>query len=383
MQLLRATLTDFRNFACAAIEFGRQFTVLHGHNGAGKTNVLEAIYFVSTLRSFRTSELKVLVRRDTSGARVELGANDPVVGIETKLAVRIDVGERSTRRTASCDGKTVRAAADFYGRIRAILFTPEDLGVLRGSPAGRRQFLDRVLFARERAHIEDVQRYEKLVRSRNQVLKGERTGVPAAERHRLLDTYDEGLAQVGARIWTRRVEVITELRAPFEAAFAGIHGTTLAAGVRYVNRIAEAAEPLTLEDRQRLLATALADGRERDTQRGSTGSGPHRDDLLVELDGVPAGTFASQGQSRALVLAFKIAELRRARERDGHAPLLLLDDVSSELDPGRSAQLFETLARDAGQCVLTTTAPHYITLGPAVERVDIEVEDGRLREPTT
>jgi DNA replication and repair protein RecF len=106
--------------------------------------------------------------------------------------------------------------------------------------------------------------------------------------------------------------------------------------------------------------------------------GPHLDDLEVTLDGVEAGDFASQGQARALVLAFKIAELRGARERSGRAPLLLLDDVSSELDPGRSARLFEALAEEVGQCVLTTTAARYIELGPGIERRDHELRDGRL-----
>lgn len=374
MKLLRASLADFRNLEVAQLEFGSQFTVLHGRNGAGKTNVLEGIYFVSTLRSFRTSEMRALVRRGCAAARVELSADDPTVGLTTKLSVRIDVGERSTRRTAAVDGKTVRAAADFYGRVQAVLFTPEDLAVLRGSPSGRRQFLDRVLFARERAHITDVQRYEKLMRSRNQVLKGDD---PAAERERLIETYDDGLSEVGARLWSRRVDVVTELRAPFEAAFAQIHGDSLAARLRYVSRIDD--EGVEDEDARRAaLRSGLLERRELDLIRGTTSVGPHRDDLEVMLDGAPAATFASQGQSRALVLAFKIAEMRSARQRDGQAPLLLLDDVSSELDPTRNAQLFETLGREAGQCILTTTAPHFIKLGNDVERSEIEVREGRL-----
>jgi DNA replication and repair protein RecF len=131
-------------------------------------------------------------------------------------------------------------------------------------------------------------------------------------------------------------------------------------------------------ERRTALASALREHRRRDEAARRTSVGPHLDDLEVTLDGTVAGDFASQGQARALVLAFKIAELRAARERSGEAPLLLLDDVSSELDPGRSARLFEALAAEVGQCVLTTTAARHIELGSNVERRDLELSDGRI-----
>jgi DNA replication and repair protein RecF len=381
-RLRQLTLADFRNFAGpTVIELGQHFTVLWGHNGAGKTNILEAIYLVSTLRSFRSGSLEPLLRRGCDHARVEIEAFDQELGLDTRLEVRIDRTDRSMRRTARVDGKLIRSATDFYGRIQAVLFTPEDLGVLRGSPSGRRQFLDRVVFARARAHIADVQTYEKLLRSRNRVLKTPPEQLPAAERRRLLDTYDHGLAEVGARIVSRRVELVAELREPFAAAFTRIHADeelrsgAFAAGLRYRSQLAQG-DPGA---RRALLGEALALHRSRDEAARRTTVGPHLDDLEVTLDGAVAGEFASQGQARALVLAFKIAELRVARERSGRAPLLLLDDVSSELDPIRSARLFEALAAEVGQCVLTTTAAHHIELGSGADRRDIEVRDGALR----
>jgi DNA replication and repair protein RecF len=391
VQLKQLSLSDFRNFSGPVeVSFGPRFTVLWGHNGAGKTNILEALYLVSTLRSFRTASLEPLLRRGCDHARVEVAAFDDEVGLDTRLEVRIDRSARSTRRSARVDGKLIRAASEFYGRVQAVLFTPEDLGVLRGSPGGRRQFLDRVVFARSRAHIGDVQTYEKLLRSRNRVLKLDPDEVPSAERRRLLDTYDHGLAEVGARIWSRRVELIDELREPFAQAFAQIHtNESLASGgfvsgIRYCSRLESHAHSETpdphadLPARRAALAEALASHRRRDEAARRTTVGPHLDDLEVTLDGAAAGEFASQGQARALVLAFKIAELKAARERSGRPPLLLLDDVSSELDPIRSARLFEALATEVGQCVLTTTASHHITLGSGVDRRDIEVRDGRL-----
>jgi DNA replication and repair protein RecF len=381
-RLRQLTLADFRNFAGPTIiEFGPRFTVLWGHNGAGKTNILEALYLVSTLRSFRTGSLEALLRRGCDHARVEVESFDQELGLDTRLEVRIDRTDRSTRRAARVDGKLIRSASEFYGRIQAVLFTPEDLGVLRGSPSGRRQFLDRVVFARARPHIADVQAYEKLLRSRNRVLKTEPDELPGAERRRLLDTYDHSLAEVGARIWTRRVELVDELRESFAAAFTRIHADDelrsgkFEAGLRYRSQL----EDGKASARRTALGEALAANRRRDEAARRTTVGPHLDDLEVTLDGTVAGEFASQGQARALVLAFKIAELRVARERSGRPPLLLLDDVSSELDPIRSARLFEALAAEVGQCVLTTTAAHHIELGSGADRRDIEVRDGALR----
>jgi DNA replication and repair protein RecF len=394
VHLEKLELVDFRNFESAQLEFGERFTLLHGHNGAGKSNILEALYLVSTLRSFRGADLKTMMRRGCAGARVELSAHDSHLDVPTRLSVRIDRGARSTRRSARVDDKLIRSAAEFYGRIKAVLFTPEDLAVLRGSPTGRRQFLDRVIFARERAHIGDVQAYEKLVRSRNRVLKelyaaGDLSGLGAGGD--LLGSYEAGLATYGARIWKRRVELVREIRPGFSAAFEQIHGPSLPCSLDYRAKIDEhesevpaaAGDTDTFEGR---LARVLESRRREDLRRGTTSTGPHRDELDVGLDGAPAADFASQGQTRALVLAFKIAELRQARRRtlgtgtepSGHAPLLLLDDVSSELDPGRNAQLFETLAREVGQCVLTTTDPKFIHLPLGVKRRDLEIVSGRV-----
>lgn len=390
MRVETVAVWDYRNLAEAELSLGPGFTVLWGHNGAGKTNVLEAIYLVSTLRSFRTSDLGVLVREQAPGSRVVVRGFDEGLGVSTTLEVRLERRGETTRRTATADGKAVRSGAAFYGRVRAVLFTPEDLGVLRGGPTGRRQFMDRVLFGRERGHIADVQSYEKLLRSRNRVLRDSNTGsVRGSDRERMLEAYEVGLSQTGARLWTRRVELLAELQGRFSQAFSRIHGeageqagdgagagAALAATLRYACKLGEVAAG----ERETALAQALAERRELDERRGGTSVGPHRDDLMVELDGRPAGDFASQGQSRALVLAFKLAEVQSARERspDGSPPLLLLDDVSSELDPGRTALLFRTLGEQVGQCILTTTSPRFIALPPQVLARRFRVDRGTI-----
>ncbi len=386
MLLSALSLRDYRNLAEAELSLGPGFTVLYGHNGAGKTNILEAMYLVSTLRSFRTSDLGVLVRHDAPAALVELQGHDPALGVSSTLEVRLERRGTSTRRVASADGKVVRSGAQFYGRVRAVLFTPEDLGVLRGSPTGRRQFMDRVLFARDRSHIADVQAYDKLLRSRNRVLRQGPEGPPPAERRQLLETYEAGLASTGARLWTRRVDLLADLQQRFSSAFTAIHGqvgerpegddptATLTASLHYACKLGQ----VPPQQREAALSAGLLERRPLDERRGGTSVGPHRDDLHVLLDGQLAGNFASQGQSRALVLAFKLAEVQSARDSNQPPPLLLLDDVSSELDPRRTALLFRALGQQAGQCILTTTSPRFIDLPAQAKARRFKVDRGSV-----
>lgn len=388
MQLTHLSASDFRNLARVEIDFGPRFTILHGRNGAGKTNVLEALYLISTVRSFRSSELGPLVRHGQALARVEVTGRIPGLGVRSTLSVKLNRSARSTRRTAMADGKVVRSGAAFYGRLPAILFTPEDLGVLRGSPGGRRRFLDRVLFARDRAHITDVQTYEKVLRSRNHVLRGADGQRSARDRDAMLSAYEIRLSESGARIWTRRVELLKSMRDAFSSVFQQIHGDQPRADINYVSHVTgflqqrpDAGEALALVDvpsRAAALLGALHERRALDLMRGTTSLGPHRDDFEMTLNGQSAAKYASQGQSRALVLAFKIAELKTSRAALGRAPILLLDDVSSELDPRRTEQLFQALAGEVEQCVLTTTSPRYIPLPDSLDRTYLAVSDGAV-----
>ena len=377
MELRELQLAQYRNIAAATLPLDARFTVIWGENGAGKTNLLEAIYLISTFRSFRTSDQRVLLRAGHREALTKLTAFDPTLGLASTFEVRIAQHERSTRKTGSIDGKRVAAAKDFYGRIRAILFTPEDLGMLRGSPSGRRQFLDRVIFAQDRTHIGDIQDYEKTIRSRNRVLKSE-SNVGRTEQAALLDSYDEGIARLGAWIWGRRAAVVEAIRPGFLRAFEEINGPGLDPALDYASPVPIGDSSSDHGQVRDFYLTQLQAKRAEDLARGTTSVGPHRDDLQFTVFQSPAADYASQGQARALVLAFKIAELRLTRARIGYAPVLLLDDVSSELDPSRNAKLFDMLWADAGQCVLTTTSADFIRLAPGASRRSVEVVDGSL-----
>lgn len=377
MTLQRFSLRNFRNLESLDCELGPRFTVFWGSNGAGKTNILEALYFLSTLRSFRVSEQSLLIKNRESVSRLASRRLEPQSQLHDDLKITLTRGERGARKSIYLNDKHQKSAAQVYGRLPAILFTPEDLGVIRGSPSARRQFLDRVIFAQDRNHITDIQQYEKLLRSRNRLLK--QPGVLSRDAA-LLDTYEEGLATFGARIWARRVQLCEDIRADFSRYFGQIQGEQSASEkveLHYQAKILpEGQNGLPHEPGPRL-AQALKEGRPEHVARGSTRVGPHLDDLVFLYDEVKAPNIASQGQLRAMIMAFKVAELDLARRR-GHEPLLLLDDVSSEFDPQRNAHLFELISSRVRQCVVTTTDPKFLRIDP-LQRQDHHIVQGSIQ----
>ncbi len=281
-----------------------------------------------------------------------------------------------TGRQVRLDGKAVRPASRYFGGFQVVLFAPEDLTVARGAPADRRAFLDRAVFQRSPEYLGEVQDYDKVLRSRNAVLRaGLGRGGGPRDVGGLLPVYDQKLVELGALRVQRRAALLADLEPRLRAAYAAISRTELAASVRYAMPwLPAGAEPADLGSIASALTDALARARPADLARGITTVGPHRDDIELTLDGRSAAAFASQGQLRALILAWKIAELELLRDAHGEPPILLLDDVSSELDPQRNEYLFEFLRAKKTQCAVTTTHPrHVLATSP---RVDFEVRSG-------
>jgi DNA replication and repair protein RecF len=343
--------------------------VFSGDNGQGKTNLLEAIFVIATLRSFRTAKLSDLIAFGAPCAK--LGARvwkDELVRVyEVELA-------QGTRKV-TLDGKAVRPLARYFGGFNVVVFTPEDLALPRAAPADRRRFLDRGVFNLRPDYLATAQDYERVLKTRNSVLRqaGEDRGEGRIARRRaeeLLEVYDQQLAEIGARVIEARLAFLGVVRAELATAFASITRTGLAATARYVVRSA-AVTP------DEILAKLLA-SRVKDFATSATQVGPHRDDVVFELDGRDAGTYASQGQLRAIMLAWKTAELSVLGRAHGDLPILLLDDVSSELDPQRNEFLFEHLATLAGQCFITTTHPGHVLLRQ--HRADYRIAKGEILE---
>jgi len=329
--------------------------------------VLEAIYAVCTLRSFRTRRLADLIAFGQEEARL-------AAEVERGGSVRTyELAVRPAARQARLDGKLVRPVSRYFGGFQVVLFAPEDLAVPRGSPAERRAFLDRAVFQRAPDYLAEAQSYDKVLKNRNALLRALRER--SSRDQTLLDVYDQQLAELGARRTVRRARLVEEIAPRFRAAFEAIARVDIPADLAYAPALAGVAlgEEGAVTS---ALAEALAAARGQDIARAATSVGPHRDDLELSFGGQAAGAFASQGQLRAMVLAWKTAELDLLEEAHGEAPILLLDDVSSELDPRRNEYLFEFLRLKRNQCFVSTTHPRHVLASE--ERVDYDVRSGNV-----
>jgi len=354
VQLDALSLADFRNIVRARIDFGSRFNVLSGENGMGKTNVVESIYLLGALRSFRASKRVEMIRHGCEQTRVE--------GVFVGAAAGIDcvVTLSEAERRIEVGGKSRRPGGEHFQSLPMVLFHPGNLDLVQGGPQARRRLLDRALFQAEGAYPGVLRDYNRALRSRNRLLK-ERT----VDR-RALEPYDRQVAENGARVCRHRRQLVSLIEPLFSEAFAEVSGTS---------RSSLAYRP-SVEGDAGDLVRALAENLGRDRERGFTSVGPHADDLDVSVDDRPARRFASQGQQRAAALSLKIAETRALARVTERIPLLLLDDVSSELDEVRNARLFDFLDGVNGQVIITTT--QLGTIGLNGDRTDFKVVDGAI-----
>ncbi len=349
MLLLDVQAREFRNLSVERVALARRTTVLFGPNGQGKTNFLEACHLACTLRPLRARKLRELVRIGSAGPAVVRARLELISGVRE---VEVEIG--SEGRSARVDGKPVRDPDELFGGLATVAFTPDDLEAVKGGPEGRRKLLDRAVQNRHPAHLADAREDARALRARNELLRQDAAA-------NLLASFDEPLARLGAKLRARREQVLDELGPRARSAFAEVARGEAPLEVEY---LAAGRESDDLEEGgaslQERLLEALRRRLPRDRQRGYTSVGPHADDLLLSLGDRPARLYASQGQARAIALAFKIGEIEGLRAAQGRSPLLLLDDVSSELDPARNRFLMAYLSALDGQVILTTTDPKLV-----------------------
>jgi DNA replication and repair protein RecF len=348
----------FRNLEPLALQPGPRFNVLHGDNGQGKSNLLEALDYLGTLRSFRAARTDDLIREGSEQALLTAKISGSLV----PRSYEIRLGRQKARQV-KLDGKRPHSRGAYFTSLQLVLFHAGDMLLTQGPPEPRRAFLDRILEQFDATYAATLHSYVRALKSRNRLLRAEKPNRSA------ITAYDELLASAGAVVGQTRAGLLESLTPRVVEAFRDIAGETLPLTVRYAPRVT----PEVAEIRK-----ALAQSLDKDLARGFTAEGPHADDLELELSGTPAKRFASQGQHRAMVLALKVAELHELERRVGRVPILLLDDVSSELDRGRNRRLFELLAGLGGQVFLTTTHREFILL--ETDRKDFAVKDGVISE---
>ena len=344
MYLERLYASHFRNLEELDWRPHRHFNLLTGANGQGKTNVLEALFVIAGLRSFRATRLAECIQFGENTAT--LAATYRRRGDRGDLGLQVQTKGRKT----TVDGKAVSSAVDYLGKLVVVLFAPADLALPHAQPADRRRWLDRVVFNHEPQHLLELRDYEKVLTSRNVILKQGQRG--SIDPH-LIDVYDALLVRHGAAVIRRRLAVLARFAPIVSDVFAAIAAPGLHLDVVCPGRQDDG----QLEQK---LLELLRECRQRDQILGYTTRGPHRDDVQFLLQGRPAAVHASQGQCRALVLALKIAEIRSLEATLGEPPVLLMDDVSSELDQQRNAALMRYLDDLGGQVILTTTASDHI-----------------------
>lgn len=365
MYITRLELIHFRNYARQVLAPDRGLTVLYGANAQGKTNILEALHLCCLGRSHRTSHDREMIEWGQHTARVKLDIRhgDGLHEIEVVLS-----GEARRKKLVKVGGSPVSRIGELMGQMGGVFFAPEDLLIVKEGPAQRRQFLDRVLSQLRPSYFYALQRYTRALRQRTGLLK------EIARRKALadtLDSWDEQLVAAGTVIVRHRAAYIAKLHQAAAREQAHITGgaETLSLGYRTQVHAGEHAQGVAEDFRRQLLAA-----READLRRQITSVGPHRDELEILLDGRPARMFASQGQQRTIVLSMKLAELGVAGELRGEMPVLLLDDVMSELDPTRRQQLIARIQNV--QTLLTCT--DLSDLGGAPYGAAYRVEAGRL-----
>lgn len=359
IRVQRLRVRDFRTYAAADVPVGAGLTVLHGPNGAGKTNLLEALYFGCTARSCRTTNEREVVRFDAPAARVEVDTLDGE-GDRHTLSVGFAPGEP---KRIKVDGAPVERLTDSPARPLVSVFLPDRLELVKGGPSGRRAHLDQLVAALWPSRAANRAQYSRAIAQRNALLGRVRAGRVGEAA---LDAWDAELARWGIALRDDRAAAVERVGAAYPA-IAGELGLNGAAELRYRPRSrAETAEGLVEELRER---------RASDLDRGFTQHGPHRDDLLFQRDGRDLKAFGSQGEQRIALLALLLAERAVLAQERGGPPLMLLDDVMSELDADRRALLVARLD-DGGQAVVTTTDLAHVPGGEAEGVVRLRVATG-------
>ncbi len=362
MKLKKLYLHSFRNLEETQLTFGTRFNVFYGNNGQGKTNLLESIFLLGTMKSFRMAKNTDLIRWDSPYGIVKGWVEKDEVMREISLLL-----EKHGKR-AKVDRKSVAKLSDFFGSLNVVVFSPEEIGMVRGVPDVRRRYLDRAIFSSDVTYLRFHQDYHRILKHRNALLRrGDTAG---------LDVWSEKLAEAGARLIARRIAYLRDIEPLLRGFYRHIAGGGEEAGIGYRPYLLDV-ERLPSEG-DSLLREALANSLPEERRRGVTVVGPHRDDLEFLLNGRVLKHHASQGQQRSYVLALKMAEIDYIQQKFSTPPVLLLDDMTSELDQERNRNLMEFLEKKEIQVFITTTGLHTLLHTMGADDRTFRIESGKV-----
>ncbi|MBI4282553.1 MAG: DNA replication/repair protein RecF [Chloroflexi bacterium] len=351
------SLTNFRNYHRLEMDIPAGLVVIFGGNAQGKSNLLEAVYLLSIAKAYRASGDREAICR----AAVEDPDHTQVLGIvhrgQDRVRIAVDMhleqslledGQPYLRKDVRVNGVHV-SASDLVGVVNAVLFDAEDIQLVSGPPAIRRRYLDILICQLDRPYLRALQRYQKVVYQRNHLLRllRERRAQPGE-----MDFWNEAMVQEGAHITLRRHQVVQELRQLVSGLHCELTEAQEELSMEYVPSVP--LEGVEKEDIHRSFQRTLEEGREREMALGSSQWGPHRDDLRLMVGGMEAASYASRGQARTLAISLKLAEGTLLERERGESPILLLDDVFSELDASRRRRLLEYVSRSQQALVSTT-----------------------------
>lgn len=365
MRVLRIAVKHYRNLETAALCPGAGTNVIYGENAQGKTNLMEAVWLFTGGHSFRGARDGELVQFGQNGCELTLD----FFAQEREQTATLTIIDG--KRQAEINGVPQRSAAALVGRFCAVIFSPEHLALVKGGPALRRSFLDGALCQSRPTYAKQFMLYQRTLRQRNTLLK---EILRRADLRSTLDIWDEKLAHYGTQLIHQREHYLAILSESVKDIYRGISQGRETLGIAYKSSLRRAGtDALNEQDFFRALYAA----RQSDLAMGCTGVGPHRDDMELTVDGVSARAFGSQGQQRSIVLAMKLAEAQALETLTGETPVILLDDVLSELDAGRQDYLLHHVA--GRQVFLTCCDPHILRdfRGETL----FEVQAGRVLSP--
>ncbi len=352
----------FRNIKYAEIKFGNRFNIFYGNNGQGKTNFLEAIFYLGTVKSFRHAKNRDMIAWGQQAATLRCSLTDN--GLQHNLFSAFNDHGRQLK----VDDKNITKLTEYCNTLSVVAFSPDELGMVSGTPEQRRRYLDRAIFSSDPGYLSLYYDYFRALKQRNQLLK--------QRNYAGIEAWTDQLASAGARLVIVRNRYVKELADLFFKYYRNISGSDEEARLCYhANSLSELTDPVQVRDQ---LYKGWTENSGLERERGMTLKGPHRDDLDFILNNKPIRQHGSQGQQKSFVIALKMAEIEYLERVSGRLPILLLDDMTTELDSSRTEHLVNFLADRNMQVFISTTDPDTVPLANGPEFSCFHIESGRL-----